>query len=625
VGVDLSGGWFDAGDLVKFGLPMAYSASILGWGYLEYEANYKKVNLDGYLKDNMRFVLDYFLNAYQIKSTLKEDIFYYQVGDGDLDHAKWGVSEKLSVARPAFACTSSAPCSEVSADTASALAIGYLIFKEDDPTYANRLLESAKRLYSFSKTYMGNSGYIKANSFYRSYSGYYDELSFSALWLYKATNDSAFLTEAKEYLSKSGDGTYWAMNWDNVSNASWLLLAKLGDSEAQNRIETHLNYWCDSVTTTSGGLRFLDGWGSLRYSANSAFLAFVYADWVSDEAKRGKYIDFAKSQIDYILGDNPRNASYMVGFGQNYPINPHHARAHDSQTNTINNPTNNTHLLEGAMVGGVASANDFDYVDDRGDYVRNEVATDYNAGLSGALARLIDEASSSSAQSSSSAVQSSSSVSSVASSQSSSSSVASSVSSNSSSSALISQSGNVVRTISSDWGAGFCENVKLYSDAQTPSPWEVSLDIAGDVYTVWNAKMDNGSFSNKPTDAWNYVSQSSPARFGFCAYRSASSLELSDSLIVSEKTTSTWNSGYCKDIRLRSNSYALQSWQVSLEVEGLVYTHWNSKIIRQEGDSVTFGMQSTDMWNQMSATKEAQFGFCVEKKNYFKAVPIYIN
>ena len=31
VGLDLTGGWYDAGDHVKFGLPMAYSAAILSW------------------------------------------------------------------------------------------------------------------------------------------------------------------------------------------------------------------------------------------------------------------------------------------------------------------------------------------------------------------------------------------------------------------------------------------------------------------------------------------------------------------------------------------------------------------------------------------------------------------
>src|SRR2546430_16478990 len=32
VGVDLTGGWYDAGYHVKFGLPMAASATMLAWG-----------------------------------------------------------------------------------------------------------------------------------------------------------------------------------------------------------------------------------------------------------------------------------------------------------------------------------------------------------------------------------------------------------------------------------------------------------------------------------------------------------------------------------------------------------------------------------------------------------------
>ena len=36
VNADLSGGWFDAGDHVKFGLPMASSATMLAWGVIDY-------------------------------------------------------------------------------------------------------------------------------------------------------------------------------------------------------------------------------------------------------------------------------------------------------------------------------------------------------------------------------------------------------------------------------------------------------------------------------------------------------------------------------------------------------------------------------------------------------------
>ena len=36
VGRDLTGGWYDAGDHVKFGFPMAGSATLLAWGLVEY-------------------------------------------------------------------------------------------------------------------------------------------------------------------------------------------------------------------------------------------------------------------------------------------------------------------------------------------------------------------------------------------------------------------------------------------------------------------------------------------------------------------------------------------------------------------------------------------------------------
>jgi len=51
----------------------------------------------------------------------------------------------------------------------------------------------------------------------------------------------------------------------------------------------------------------------LRYATTEAFLAFVYADSINDPALKQKYYNFAKSQIDYALGSNPDNRSYVVG------------------------------------------------------------------------------------------------------------------------------------------------------------------------------------------------------------------------------------------------------------------------------------------------------------------------
>ena len=90
--------------------------------------------------------------------------------------------------------------------------------------------------------------------------------------------------------------------------------------------------------------------------------------------------------MNYILGDNPRQSSYVVGYGQNAPQHPHHRTAHSSWLNNEDIPANHRHILYGAMVGGPDASDG--YTDDIGDYVSNEVATDYNAGFTGALAKM---------------------------------------------------------------------------------------------------------------------------------------------------------------------------------------------------------------------------------------------
>ncbi|NER84336.1 MAG: glycosyl hydrolase family 9, partial [Leptolyngbya sp. SIO1D8] len=50
----------------------------------------------------------------------------------------------------------------------------------------------------------------------------------------------------------------------------------------------------------------------------------------------------------------------------------------------------NDNILFGALVGGPSSPDDFAYEDSRTNYITNEVALDYNAGFTGALARMVD-------------------------------------------------------------------------------------------------------------------------------------------------------------------------------------------------------------------------------------------
>uniref|UniRef100_UPI001B80CC0F glycoside hydrolase family 9 protein n=1 Tax=Streptomyces glaucescens TaxID=1907 RepID=UPI001B80CC0F len=117
VGVDLTGGWYDAGDHVKFGLPMAYSATVLAWGGLEERTAYTGTGQWTHLKNNLRFVNDYFVKAHP-----SPNVLYGQVGHGGKDHAWWGPAEVMPMERPAFKIDASCPGSDLAGQTAAAMA-----------------------------------------------------------------------------------------------------------------------------------------------------------------------------------------------------------------------------------------------------------------------------------------------------------------------------------------------------------------------------------------------------------------------------------------------------------------------------------------------------------------------
>lgn len=80
----------------------------------------------------------------------------------------------------------------------------------------------------------------------------------------------------------------------------------------------------------------------------------------------------------------------MVGFGVNPPTHVHHRAASGQSLGYMSDTTGpNRHTIYGALAGGPDAADG--WVDDRNDYQRNEVALDFNAGFTAALARLTRE------------------------------------------------------------------------------------------------------------------------------------------------------------------------------------------------------------------------------------------
>jgi endoglucanase len=384
VGLDLTGGWADAGDGVKFGHPMAYAAAQLGWAVYEYRDAFEQSGQLEVILDEIKWATDYFIKAHP-----EPEVLYYDCGYGESDHSVWAPHELLAylTERKSFKVDPSTPGSDVAGQTAAALAIASIIFEPTDPDYAATTLTHAKQLFTFADTYRGKN---PLDNFYKSGS-YLDDLTWAAVWLYLKTNDPAYLDKAQSYIPVASLGGNHTHCWDDVSYGAVLKLAQITkDPTYAAKVEGNLDWWLPGggLNYTPGGLAWLSQWGSLRYATTAAFLAFVWADdaSVGTAAKKQAYREFAERQINYALGDNPRGGSYEVGFGKNAPEHPHHRTAHGSWLSMPSVPAFHRHILYGALVGGPDSSDG--WTDDVTDYTLNEVACDYNAGFVGALAKM---------------------------------------------------------------------------------------------------------------------------------------------------------------------------------------------------------------------------------------------
>lgn len=395
-GLDLTGGWYDAGDHVKFNLPMSYTSTMLAWSLYEDKGAYEKSGQLKYIKDEIKWANDYFIKCHPEK-----DVYYYQVGDGGQDHSWWGPPEVMQMKRPSYKVDIKNPGSTVTAETAASLASAALIFKDSDSEYSQKCLSHAKELFEFADKTRSDSGYKAASGFYDSHSGFWDELSWAATWLYMATGDQKYLDKAESYVQnwsveqQTTTISYaWGHCWDDVHYGAELLLARITNKEIyKESIERNLDYWITGyngrkIAYTPKGLAWASSWGSLRYATTTAFLAGVYAEWSGcSQEKASIYNDFLESQINYALGSTGR--SFVVGFGENAPKSPHHRGAQGSWADDKKVPNYHRHVLYGALVGGPGS-ND-SYIDDVNDFTSNEVACDYNAGFTGALAKMYEK------------------------------------------------------------------------------------------------------------------------------------------------------------------------------------------------------------------------------------------
>ncbi len=365
--VDASGGFHDAGDHVKFGLPQGYAATMLGMSYYQFKDAFVELEQTAHLKKITDYFCDYFRRC-TVYDSGKVIAFCYQVGEGNSDHGVWCAPEGQQINRPAYFADASNPATDQVSVAIAALALNYKNFGNEED------LKVAKDLYTFMVSNSDACATEGVTGFYGS-SSYGDDKALAASALEIATGDTSYHSVYNTYKDSDDNGVnqYWVLDWANTGALAAMLQKDTAKLESITNV-------CKNKGTIDGVFNCVSNWGSCRYSAAEQFVGLVH----DKIAGKSTFTAWATSQMNYMIGDNPNKRCYIVGYNENSSKYPHHRAA--SRSNDAAVTRDNHYTLLGALVGGPGS--DGTYKDDQGDYYCNEVALDYNAGLVGAAAGL---------------------------------------------------------------------------------------------------------------------------------------------------------------------------------------------------------------------------------------------
>ena len=383
-GDEVVGGFHDAGDHVKFGLPAGYSAATLGWGYYEFKDAYDSLGQTAHLKEITNRFCKYFKDCTVLSGDTVSK-FCYQIGEGGggNDHGYWGppeTQESIKGSRKAFWTSNGA--SDIAAEYAAALAVNYLNFGNAED------LKYAEALYKFSTQY-NQCATEGTNGFYTS-DTYEDDQAWAAGFLYLATKDDKYKNFMDNFFAtgnREWGEVYTPLGWSNAESGAAALYGEIaGDWKWAN---SYVSKNCTDKSTF--WMPSWASWGSARTNTAMQLVAMVISKHTDND-----YSDWCKAQMGMILGDNSTGKNLVVGFNGNSPKYPHHraASGHAYTSSDEATPTwdeTNGHVLVGALVGGPTSSDFSTYNDSIKDAVSNEVALDYNAAFVGAAAALYDK------------------------------------------------------------------------------------------------------------------------------------------------------------------------------------------------------------------------------------------
>lgn len=216
-----------------------------------------------------------------------------------------------------------------------------------------------------------------------------DEFFWAAVELFITTGDRSYLDKVDLFPA----GKTSVPNWRNVRTMGIYSLAKHGNgmdhttsgdvSSARELVIELADSLIEGVSGT--GYRVMDRdesnyvWGSSGVAANQG-MALIQAYLLTDDRK---YLEYAHSNMDYLLGRNATGYSFLTGHGHNTPLHIHHR---PSDASALREPVPG--LLSGGPNPGQQDEciypSDFpakSFIDDWCSYASNEIAINWNAPM----------------------------------------------------------------------------------------------------------------------------------------------------------------------------------------------------------------------------------------------------
>ena len=351
--LDASGGWYDAGDHGKY----VVNAGITVWTLLDlYERAQRTENgglfADGRMRipeagnqvpdllDEVRVELEWMLRMQVPEGKPLAGMAHHKLhGNAWTELGTRPDEDKV----PRFL---HAPSTAATLNLAANAAQAARVYQSFDPAFAKRCLAAAERawkaavahprMYAPEKVPPGGGPYNDDDVSDEQYWAAAELLLTTAKAEYRQAleRSSHFMRVPTTLGAKASDkGTRAIFDWQNVAAAGTISLALVGDDaklgDLAKKARAALEHGADELLALREreGYRIpfagnADGypWGSNSFLLNNALVLGLAYDFTRD----GKYAAGVISALDYVLGQNALDQSYVTGYGRRPLRNPHH-------------------------------------------------------------------------------------------------------------------------------------------------------------------------------------------------------------------------------------------------------------------------------------------------------------